>query len=193
MLKFTISNRQSLTLEIVSTKGHIIERLANTTGIDGTHGIVRAAQLITFDQNLQGAPGFSWHKVRPDDHQLEVESRLRYLIGAIALSSPTHHGDTINKKGSKEVKEQLEIAGQVYPSLSGIPLGLCAGFKLGGGDRDKDRERDKDETKNSPTMSTIHPNRLTKVARRPTSRTVTSLCRTRTAGPRSERTFSCTV
>ena len=37
-------------------------------------------------------------------------------------------------------------AGQECPGLSGIPLGLGAGFKLGSGDKEKekDRERDKD-------------------------------------------------
>jgi len=40
-------------------------------------------------------------------------------------------------------------AGQECPSLSGIPLGLGAGFKLGSGDKEKekDRERDKDKDK----------------------------------------------
>lgn len=42
-------------------------------------------------------------------------------------------------------------AGQECPSLSGIPLGLGAGFKLGSGDKDKekDREYDKDKDKDS--------------------------------------------
>ena len=39
-------------------------------------------------------------------------------------------------------------AGQECPSLSGMPLGLGAGFKLGSGDREKDKDRDhKDKDK----------------------------------------------
>jgi hypothetical protein len=38
-------------------------------------------------------------------------------------------------------------AGQECPSLSGIPLGLGAGFKLGGGGGDKEKERDKERDK----------------------------------------------
>jgi hypothetical protein len=38
-------------------------------------------------------------------------------------------------------------AGQECPSLSGIPLGLGAGFKLGGGGGDKEKEKDKERDK----------------------------------------------
>src|SRR6266851_112387 len=38
-------------------------------------------------------------------------------------------------------------AGQECPSLSGIPLGLGAGFKLGGGSGDKEKEKDKERDK----------------------------------------------
>src|ERR1700760_2527232 len=42
-------------------------------------------------------------------------------------------------------------AGQECPSLSGIPLGLGAGFKLGSGDKEKekDKERDKDKDRDN--------------------------------------------
>ena len=36
-------------------------------------------------------------------------------------------------------------AGQECPSLSGMPLGLGAGFKLGSGDKEKEKEKDKDK------------------------------------------------
>jgi hypothetical protein len=38
-------------------------------------------------------------------------------------------------------------AGQECPSLSGIPLGLGAGFKLGSGDKEKEKEKDKEKDK----------------------------------------------
>jgi hypothetical protein len=50
-------------------------------------------------------------------------------------------------------------AGQECPSLSGIPLGLGAGFKLGGGDKekDKDKERDKDKDPNNVEQEPPEP------------------------------------
>src|SRR6267142_1583275 len=38
-------------------------------------------------------------------------------------------------------------AGQECPSLSGMPLGLGAGFKLGSGDKEKEKDRDRDKDK----------------------------------------------
>ena len=50
-------------------------------------------------------------------------------------------------------------AGQECPSLSGIPLGLGAGFKLGSGDKEKekDRERDKDKDKDPDNVEQESP------------------------------------
>jgi hypothetical protein len=53
-------------------------------------------------------------------------------------------------------------AGQECPSLSGIPLGLGAGFKLGSGDKEKekDRERDKDKDKDPDNVEQEPPEPL---------------------------------
>ena|SRR6267154_1316641 len=53
-------------------------------------------------------------------------------------------------------------AGQECPSLSGIPLGLGAGFKLGSGDKEKekDRERDKDKDKDPDNVELEPPEPL---------------------------------
>ena len=53
-------------------------------------------------------------------------------------------------------------AGQRCPSLSGIPLGLGEGFKLGSGDKEKekDRERDKDEDKDPDNAEQESPEPL---------------------------------
>jgi hypothetical protein len=45
----------------------------------------------------------------------------------------------------------MRSAGQECPSLSGIPLGLGAGFKLSGDkDKDRDKDRDKDKDREQP-------------------------------------------
>ncbi|KAI0249898.1 hypothetical protein BJV78DRAFT_1362618 [Lactifluus subvellereus] len=46
---------------------------------------------------------------------------------------------------SEHAYHLVVIAGQECPSLSGIPLGLGAGFKLGGGDKEKEKDKDKDK------------------------------------------------
>jgi hypothetical protein len=53
-------------------------------------------------------------------------------------------------------------AGQECPSLSGIPLGLGAGFKLGSGDKEKekDKERDKDKDKDPDNVEQEPPEPL---------------------------------
>jgi hypothetical protein len=53
-------------------------------------------------------------------------------------------------------------AGQECPSLSGIPRGLGAGFKLGSGDKEKekDRERDKDKDKDPDNVEQEPPEPL---------------------------------
>lgn len=52
-------------------------------------------------------------------------------------------------------------AGQECPSLSGIPLGLGAGFKLGGDkEKEKDREREKDKDKDPDNVEQEPPEPL---------------------------------
>jgi hypothetical protein len=53
-------------------------------------------------------------------------------------------------------------AGQECPSLSGIPLGLGAGFKLGSGDKEKekDKERDKDKDRDHDNVEQEPPEPL---------------------------------
>jgi len=48
-------------------------------------------------------------------------------------------------------------AGQECPSLSGMPLGLGAGFKLGSGDKEKEKEKDKDRDRDNDEQEPSEP------------------------------------
>ncbi|KAI0297268.1 Endonuclease/exonuclease/phosphatase [Multifurca ochricompacta] len=73
---------------------------------------------------------------------------LQELLGRVPVytSPPEEHSLTDLPhlpNDSEHGYHLVVIAGQECPSLSGIPLGLGAGFKLGG-DKDKDKDKDKD-------------------------------------------------
>jgi hypothetical protein len=51
-------------------------------------------------------------------------------------------------------------AGQECPSLSGIPLGLGAGFKLGSGEKEKEKDRERDKDKDPDNVEQEPPEPL---------------------------------
>lgn len=87
-------------------------------------------------------------------HESLPKGDLQELLGQVpTYTSPVEEHSSTGlphlPNNSEHAYHLVVIAGQECPSLSGIPLGLGAGFKLGSGDKEKekDRERDKDKDK----------------------------------------------
>ncbi|KAH9974841.1 hypothetical protein BJV74DRAFT_863318 [Russula compacta] len=88
---------------------------------------------------------WNMHESLPKGDLQELLGQVPTYTSPIEERSPTGLPQLPND--SEHAYHLVVIAGQECPSLSGIPLGLGAGFKLGGGDkeREKDKERDKDK------------------------------------------------
>ncbi|KAF8501421.1 DNase I-like protein, partial [Russula emetica] len=100
-------------------------------------------------------------------HESLPKGDLQELLGQVPTCTPSieEHSSTglPHLPNNPEHAYHLVVfAGQECPSLSGIPLGLGAGFKLGSGDkeREKDRERDKDKDKDPDNVEQEPPEPL---------------------------------
>ncbi|KAF5382092.1 hypothetical protein D9615_004213 [Tricholomella constricta] len=84
-------------------------------------------------------------------HDSVPKGDLEELLGKVPLWSSTNsHSSRSIPNFALEADHPYHlvvVAGQECPSLSGIPMGLGAGFKLIDKDRDKEKDRDKDREK----------------------------------------------
>ncbi|KAH9958573.1 hypothetical protein BC827DRAFT_1218921 [Russula dissimulans] len=100
-------------------------------------------------------------------HESLPKGDLQELLGHVpTYTSPAEEHPSTSlphvPNDAEHAYHLVVIAGQECPSLSGIPLGLGAGFKLGGDkdkekDKDRDREKDKDKDRDDDEQEPSEP------------------------------------